>query len=246
MQFLIDDQTISDSITESEFAAYLKNIPADQTVTLLLADNETVLQFDGSAASGYRASTTHLASNETIYSTNKALKPITLRRAAIDFINGNIAWRSQFGWERASLTLNSQQKQFFRKAAPVFIFLLVFAFGYAPLAILTRVALDEIYFEPQCQALQPDIPVMFYSRGATSSATNLFDTMQRTVGMCWFDDYSSFPFSVVTGNERDAITIDRIADAITVGVPLAFMGVFLAIIVWWMGRRGRKSKTSPV
>ena len=241
MQLILNDQLASENITAREIENILKNLPHDETVTLLLMDGKvSSLRAVGNPTKGYTLTYTDLPCGDSMDSSNKGLRPITLKKVFVAFTRNQITWRREVGWEgtmQVRLTPD-QQKQQWRRYAPVFIYLLIFAFGFAPMVLATRFAIDKLYFEPLCTEANPEVAVASYSRGSTATSGNY----SQLIGNCIYEDYSLLPFSKAVGNEDTAKSMDRLFDFLVVVIPVLIVTLILIAMAYFVSwqREGRK------
>ncbi|MFQ3648648.1 MAG: hypothetical protein SNJ80_17095, partial [Anaerolinea sp.] len=175
----------------------------------------------------------------TMTSTNKELRPITMRRMFIQYLNHDLSWRHAVSWvdqRQAPLTPDDKRKMR-RLQVTVFTLLFGFAVGWVPMVFLAHDIIDALMFVPYCRAYDTGKPFTAYNTGGTSSVYVLDGiTSVRTValGSCIYGDGTAVPFDVIMGDAGRANLMQMAANVLTVALPLLAIGVFWGLVVLFL------------
>ncbi|XWX02788.1 hypothetical protein VZO05_09725 [Aggregatilineales bacterium SYSU G02658] len=253
MQLYLDDQLISEHVTEKELDAVLRQLEPQHTYSIMLVDEGTgFMTADGSPENGYAIRYTDDASGITMVSTNKELRPVTTRRMLTQFLTGDSTWRHAVGWvdQRQAPRTAAEKRNIRRVGVAVFIVLFGFAAVWVPLVFFADDIIDQIMFIPYCRAYNTDQQFVRYSTGGiTSTYDGGLGILQiRTVqlGNCFYDDEIPVPVSMAIGDEGRAYILQTVANLLIVPLPFLLLGVLIGVAVLFLRftdpeRKGRKA-----
>lgn len=241
MQLYLDDQLISEQVTEKELDAVLRDLQPEHLYSIMLV-NEGVgyMTADGNPERGYTIRYTDDASGITMMSTNKELRPVTVRRMLIQYLTGDSTWRHAVGWvdQRQAPRTAAEKRNIRRVGVAVFIVLIGFAAVWLPLVFFADDIIDQLMFVPFCRAYNTGQQFVRYSTGGITSTYDggLGIIQIRTVqlGNCFYEDDIPVPVSVAIGDEGRAYLLQTVANLLIVPLPFLLLGVLIGVAVLFL------------
>ncbi|MFQ3647208.1 MAG: hypothetical protein SNJ80_09790 [Anaerolinea sp.] len=247
MQLYLDERLIAEQVTEQELDEVLRHLSPDHHYAITLIDEGVgFMNASGNPERGYEIHYSDEPTGITMTSTNKELRPITMRRMFIQYLNHDLSWRHAVSWvDQRQPPLTPEDKRKSRRSMFTALALLLwFTVGWIPILYYSNDIIDALMFVPYCRAYDTGKPFTAYNTGGTSSANGLVRTV--VLGSCIYGDGTAVPFDVVIGDAGRANLMQMVANALTVALPLLAIGVFWGLLMLILrvtdpNRKGRKT-----
>ncbi|MBI5304192.1 MAG: hypothetical protein HY868_18815 [Chloroflexi bacterium] len=99
MKLEINHQVVADPVNPDDLARWMRDLPDDDQVIVVLSRGNEMLQAAGAPASGFALNYQDLQRKQSWASKNSALKAPTVIRVFMRFARGEWSWRSEVAWQ---------------------------------------------------------------------------------------------------------------------------------------------------